>query len=136
MNLTVFPTINLLAVVVAAIAFWVIGGVLAAPPLLGNTYVKLLGKTRKEMMKPSNLVGLFVLTLITSFVLAVFIGYAGAKTPLDGAIIGLWAWFGFLLTGEAGSVLFEGKPTKLLAAYATSGFVSFLAMGAILGAWP
>ncbi len=133
---TVFPAINLLAVVVAAIAFWVVGGILSAPPLLGNTYVKLLGKTRKEMMKPSKLAGLFLLTLITTFVLAVFIGYAGAKTPLDGAIIGLWAWFGFMLTTAAGSVLFEGKPTKLGAAFASSGFVSFLVAGAILGAWP
>ncbi len=122
--------------VVATVAFWVVGGVLAAPPLLGNTYVKLLGKTRKEMMKPSKLAGLLVLTLITSFVLAVFIGYAGAKTPLDGAIIGLWAWIGFMVPGAAGGVLFEGKPTKLLATYATSGFASFLVTGAILGAWP
>ncbi len=136
MKVTVFPSINLLAVVVAAIVGFVIGGVWYAPPVSGNAWLKLLGKRREEIGKPGQIAGIFVLTLITAFVLAVFIGYAGAKTALDGAIIGLWTWFGFNLTETAGTVMYEGKPIKLLAINAGLGFVIFLVMGAILGAWP
>ncbi len=133
----VFPSINLLAVVVAAIVGFVIGGIWYAPPVFGNTWMRLLGKKREELgvMQLGPLMTSFIGTLITSYVLAVFIGYAGAKTTLDGAIIGLWAWFGFVITVTASDAMFERKPAKLPLINGAFSLVIFLVMGAIIGVW-
>ncbi len=131
-----FPSLNLLAVVVAAIVSFVIGGIYYAPPLFGKTYLKLIGKKQEEVMKPSNYAALFILTIIVSFVMAIFVGYAGAKTALDGAIIGFWVWLGFVITTVVGDDLLESKPIKLTLLSGAFFLVNSLVMGAILGAWP
>ncbi len=136
MKVTVFPPINLLAVVVAAIVSFVIGAVWYAPPVFGNTFFKLLGRTQEEFRKPGQLAGGIIRTLIIAYVLAVFIGYAGAKTASDGAIIGLWAWLGFLTTTIVGDAQITGAPARLPLINGAFSLVFLLVMGAILGAWP
>ena len=136
MHMNAFPVVNLLAVVVAAIANFIIGAVWYAPPVFGNRWMNLLGKKRDELGSPAKgFIGAIVGALILSYVLAVLIGYAGAKTAVDGAIIGLWALVGFVLTVGSTEVLFGAKPIKLYLLNNGYQLVAFIVTGAIIGAF-
>ena len=131
-----FPNVNLLAVVVAAIAHFVIGAIWYAPPVFGKTWMELLGKKMDEVGNPAKgFVAAFIGALILTYVLAVLIGFAGAKTALDGAIIGLLTLIGFVLTVGSTEVIFGAKPVKLYLLNNGYQLVAFIVTGAIIGAF-
>ena len=74
----------------------------------------------------------FVGSLVMAYVLARFITLLGVTGAADGAIIGLWAWLGFVATVTFGSVLWEGKPRELWYINAAHWAAVLAAMGAIL----
>ena len=76
-----------------------------------------------------------VFALLTAYVLSWFVSALGAGTVSGGMIVGFWAWLGFFVTTQAGSVLWEGKPWKLYFLNIAYSLVNLLVMGAILGAW-
>ncbi len=136
-------SVNVLAVVVASIAGMAIGFVWYSPLAFGKTWMKLMGKSAKDMeseKKKSNMpmtmgVG-FISTLVMAYVLSLFIQYMGASTPVQGAMTAFWAWLGFVATVTLSSVLWEGKPVKLYILNAAHYLVALLVMGAIIAAWP
>ncbi len=131
-----FPNVNIVAFVVAAVVSWIIGAVYYAPPIFGKTWASLQNKKTEELRGtgPGYLITL-VGSFIEAFVLAVFIGYASARTLLDGAMIGLWVWFGFGITSTVAEVVFGTKPYKLYLLNNGYALISFLVMGAIIGAF-
>ncbi len=135
-------SVNLVAVVLAAIASFVIGMVWYSPMLFGKMWMKEIGTTEKEMKKKKGgmmqAMGMwFVGGLVTAYVLAHFLAYAtgGYPTLMDGVMVGFWAWLGFVATVSAGMVLWGGKSLRLYALTAGNDLVSMLAMGAILAVW-
>ncbi len=84
-------------------------------------------------MMPS-MAGGFVAALVMAYVLAMFIKFAGAVTPVDGALVGFWAWLGFIAATSINTVLWEGKPVSLYLLNNGHEFVHFLIVGAILAA--
>lgn len=131
-----YPNINLLAVVVVAIVSFIIGAVWYAPPVFGNMWMKLLGKKREELGSPGPaFVGGFIGALIFAYVLALLMGYAQAKALIDGVVIGLLAWIGFVITTSAPEVLFAKTPIRLYLINNIHHLVVFLIAGAILGVW-
>ena len=133
------PAVNWLAIVVAAVIQFVVGFLWYSPMLFGNQWMKLSGIKPDPKVKPSAMmmpmVGMFVLTLITAFVLSGFIGYAGAKGAVDGALVGVMAWLGFMATTHASSVLFERKPKALYVLNVGHMLAAMALAGAILGYW-
>ncbi|HLD97300.1 MAG TPA: DUF1761 domain-containing protein [Candidatus Nanoarchaeia archaeon] len=136
-------SVNFLAVVVASIASMAIGFVWYSPFAFGKTWMKLMGKSAKDMeagKKKSNMplmMGVnFISTLVMAFVLALFMQFTGASTPVEGAWTAAWAWLGFVATVTLSSVLWEGKPVKLYILNAAHYLVGMLVMGAIIAAWP
>src|SRR3989338_8818080 len=132
-------SVNYLSVLVAAIASMAVGMIWYGP-LFGSQWKKLMGFTDKDIKKmklsPMQAMVLgFITTLVTAFVLACFIGLVGAVGALQGAAIAFWAWLGFVAMITLGSVLWEGKSVRLWVLNACHSLVSFLVMGAILGAW-
>lgn len=133
-NLTM-STLNWLAILVAAVSAFVVGG-LWYGPLLGKVWMSASGVT-EEQSKQANMArtfGLaFVLEFVAALVLAMFIG------PDAGLAFGLFAGGSvglFWVAAALGVVyLFEGRP--LAHWLVNSGYfvLSFLIMGAILGAW-
>ena len=133
--------VNYWTVLVAAIASFLLGWLWHSPILFGNLWFKLNDMDKKKieaakkksMGKPLFLQ--FVATFIMGYVLAYFVVYAKASTIIDGAIVGIWAWIGFVATVMIGSVLWEGKPVKLFLINAGHVLVSLIVMGAILAVW-
>jgi hypothetical protein len=89
-------TINLLAVLVAAIAMFVIGGLWFSPILFGNLWMKLSGVTKKQIAEAKkngmagSYIGTFVALVVMSYILAHFIDYVGATTAALGAEAAFW----------------------------------------------
>ena len=77
----------------------------------------------------------FAATLVTAYVLAYFVSYANASTILDGAMVGLWVWIGFVATEMIGMVIWENKPLELFLIKSGHVLVSLVVMGAILAVW-
>ena len=95
--------INLWAVLVAALAYMVIGMLWYSPLLFGNKWLALMNKTPKEVKKMRKSAGkayLFsvLIALVTSYVLAQFLSFLGAGTFLNGFLVAFWLWLGFVVT--------------------------------------
>lgn len=141
--MVVIPAVNLPAVLVAAVANMVVGMVWYSPKVFGNRWMALTGITpqkieeMKKSGKPQKAMGLvFLGAILSAAFLAVAIRWAGAATPLDGAVVGLLIWLGFIATTSAAGVLFEGRPANLYLLNNSHFAVNFALSGAILGAWP
>ena len=133
--------VNYTAVLAAAAASMAIGFLWYSPLLFGKQWMKLAGLTEKKLeeAKKKGMVkayGAMTLgALVSAFVLAHFINFAAAYTPLDGALVGFWLWLGFVVPTMAGDVLFGGKPFKLYLINVGHTLVGLLVAGAILAVW-
>ena len=132
--------VNLVAVLAAGIVAMILGFIWYGP-LFGKKWMELTGKTMKDFEKmksgmPKAYLQGFILALVTAYVLAHFVKYAGAATAIDGAITGAWVWLGFSVTLMYGSVLWEGKDKRLFLLNSGHYLVNYLVMGAILAAMP
>jgi len=109
-----FVGINYLAVLVAAVAAWVLGA--AWYMGLSQPWLAAQGKTKADMKPPASkaaAVGPFVLVfvaeLIMAWMLAGILGHLGTLNVKDGVISGAACWFGFVLTTIATNYAFP-KP--------------------------
>lgn len=128
--------VNLPAVVGASVASMGVGFAWYSKALFGNQWMKLEGISKPDksgMGKTMTLI--FVTTLISAYVLSLFIHYAGAYTLINGAKTGLWAWLGFAMPVELSETLFSKKPFNLFLLKSGQTLAGLLLMGAILAAW-
>ena len=135
--------IDLVSVVVAAVAAFIIGFMFHGP-LFGKLWMKLAdihptGNEKLSDMVPQMLKNM-VANLVCAYVLAMFIFvtaryYNNVGNIVGGMGIAFWAWLGFLVTSTSMDVIWMGKSKKLWAFEIVASLVSFLAMGAILAAW-
>lgn len=130
------PAVNWLAVIVAALSTFLIGGLWYSPAVFGKAWMKENGFT-EESMKGGNLVKIFglafVLGLIASINLAMFLG--PETDPVMGAFWGFLAGFGWVATFVGTHYLFERKSFKLFLINAGYSVVALTVMGVILAAW-
>lgn len=123
------------AVVVAAVATFLVGGVWYSPVLFGKAWQRLAGLTDADLQAGNARVfGVsLVLGLVQSTNLAFFIGKDGTLefAMFAAAATGL----GFVGPALVVTGLFERRRAALLAMDAGYHVVSLLLMGAILGAW-
>lgn len=128
--------INYLAVLVAAISNFILGGLWYSKAFLGRPWMEASGMTEeraKEANMPRTFGVAFILELIAALVLAMFIG---AESSLHlGALAGFHVGL-FWVGGGLGVIyLFEQRSLKLWLVNAGYMTVAFTIMGAILGAW-
>lgn len=129
--------INYLAVGVAALSAFALGGVWYSPVLFQKPWMKANGFSEADVAKVNPAVmfgGAFVLCLIMAANLAAFLG--GPETTVAwGAAAGALAGGGWVACGIGVVGLFERRPaahTFINGGYWT---VALTMMGAILGAW-
>jgi hypothetical protein len=129
--------VNWLAVIVAAIVMFAIGAVWYTA-LFGRQWRALMGIPEgapQEGLVPALVVG-FVANLVEAYVLALFIGhYSPMPGLLDGVAVGLWAWFGFVISIMVPAVFYERKPAMVVVINGAHQLVGLVVMGAILGFW-
>ena len=129
--------VNWLAVIVAGIVMFAIGAVWYTA-LFGERWRKLMGVpegAQAEGFVQAMVVG-FIANLVEAYILAVFIGYVIARSDLvTGALVGVWAWIGFVATIMVPSVFYERKPVMLVVINGAYQLVGLIVMGAIIGWW-
>lgn len=128
--------INHLAVLVAAISMFVLGG-LWYGPLFGKAWMDANGFTEQDLEKgnPAKQYGLSLLfAIIMAYNLAAFLGDSGT-TMVWGATAGFLAGFGWVMLGVAVISLFEQRSWKYILINGGYMTVAFTLMGLIIGAW-
>jgi Protein of unknown function (DUF1761) len=132
--------INLLAIPVAAVAAFLIGGLWYSPLLFAKAWVAAHGHSPEKLAamqaNAGRTYGLsFVAFLLMATVLSIFLKYLHVHTLQQGAGWGFHAWLGFALPlGFIAQVYSDKKFATFLI---DSGYqlVYLTVMGAILGAW-
>lgn len=131
-----FNNLNWLAIIVAALSGFIIGGLWYSPLLFSKRWMKENGFSEDSPRK-ANMAMIFglsaVLLFVASFFLAMFIGTgAGA---VGGATAGFLAGFGWVFTYLGVIYLFESKTLALFLINALYSIVSLTIMGLIIGVW-
>ncbi len=131
---------NWIAIIGAAIASFVLGGIWYGP-LFGKYWISLMGFSKKDMdvakkkvMVKAYLL-MFISSLVTACVLSSLIIWTSTPDAIGGMIIGFMVWIGFIATITLGSVLWEGRPISLWVLNNAYNLINFLMIGAILGTW-
>jgi hypothetical protein len=130
-----FAGVNWLAVIVAAVAGIIVGFIWYAPPVFGRRWARSSGIELPQPgeVQPMTYIGGVVTAAVTAYVLAVLIGGLGAATLVDGVIVAVVVWLGFVATWLASGVFFERRSTEWWAINAGQAIVSLAIMGAIIG---
>ncbi len=132
--------VNLVAVLVAAIANMAIGFLWYSPALFGAHWMKLMGFTKKSMEKAKGKMGpmyaiAFVGTLVMGYVLAVLVNTMQVLTLAEGLQLGGLLWLGFVATVQMTEVIFGGKKWMLFVINTGYQLATILAMSTILVLW-
>ncbi len=127
--------LNWLAILVATVAGFVIGGIWYGP-LFGNAWMSALGKSPDDIQpSPKPFVISFVTALITAIVLAVLINALDISTLGGGVMIGLLIGVGFIATAMASDSAFCGWGVNLWLIQSGYRVLYSVVMGAILAVW-
>ncbi len=128
-------SINIWAVLVAATGAFVVGGLWYSPILFGRAWQRLNGISDEELGQSMAKVfgGAALLSLVMALNLAAFLGPKATLTFGIGA--GAAAGLGWVAAAMGITYLFERKPFLLFVINAGYHVVTFVMMGAVLGAW-
>lgn len=135
--------INLLAVLVAAIANMILGYIWYMP-LFGKMWMRLNGMSSESMSgqkkgMTSMYIIMFIGALITAYVLAGVHIFASTYLNIggidSGILAGFMSWLGFAMPVTVNYTLTSNRSWKLWSINAGFYLVSFVMMGIILAVW-
>ncbi|NOT09779.1 MAG: DUF1761 domain-containing protein [Gemmatimonadales bacterium] len=131
-----FSTINHLAVITAAVASFILGG-LWYGPICGSAWMKENGFSVESLQgaNQGKIFGLsFLWTLIMAYNLALFLN-TPTMTVGQAVMYGFFTGFGWIAMGVFVIGLFERRSAKLMLINGGFMTVSLTIMGAIIGGW-
>jgi hypothetical protein len=133
-----FAGINYLAIVIAAVAAFVFGGIYYH--VLAETWMKASGFTKKSMSKGAShtpLIITIIAELIMAWVLAGLIAHLGPGqvTVQNGIVSAAFVWFGFVATTLVVNNAFGRRKSALSMIDAAHWLAALAIMGAIIGAF-
>jgi hypothetical protein len=143
------PEVNYLAVFVAGLVIFLLGGLWYSPALFAKRWIALQGRTEEQMRADAAASNMPVMYLI-AFICALIIAWAMAvltnpfvpqtASPTStwivrGVKLGAFTWFGFAFPTSFATALFSLKPKKLWLIDAGYNLVSFVLAGAIIMGW-
>jgi Protein of unknown function (DUF1761) len=127
--------INYLAVVVAAVAGFLLGW--GWYTVFGKVWMAALGKSKEDCGKPSP--APFIIAAVSCFLmawmLAGLMGHLSNVTIRGGVISAIFVWIGFVLTTVATNHAFEGMRPVVTAIDVGHWLAVLILMGAIIGAF-
>jgi hypothetical protein len=140
-----FPAVNYLAILVAAIVIFLLGGLWYSPVLFARKWIALQGRTEEQVRAqaasanmPVLYVSAFVCAFLIAWVMAHLIAHMAAITEVNaghGAMFGLVCWLGFAAPSSYATAIFSGKPKQLWFIDTSYNLVSFVLAGIILAVW-
>lgn len=137
-----FSSINWLAVIACVVASMLIGGTWFAPKTFFPIWWKAIGKTETDTPGGLNMGIVWGSIILASFVQAVFMSLlvnamgsmSGGATLGSGALAGFLLWLGFVAPSSLTNKLFANR-LQAWVLEAGNHLVTFVVMGAIVGAW-
>jgi hypothetical protein len=136
------PGVNMAGVLAAAIVGMVIGALWYSPVLFAKRWMSLIRFSEQDLAKAkeggmgTSYALAFLGKFVMSYVLANMLVLTGAVTLADGALIGFWAWLGFIATTTMDVVLWERKPWGLYVLNNAHSLVVILVIASMLTWWP
>ena len=133
--------INWLAVIIAAVAAWLIGAVWYS--VFSKQWLAAQGKTlasakKEQAAKGSAAFVPFVLVFVADLIMAIMLygimTHVGPFTVRAGLISGALIWFGFVITAIGTNYAFQGRKPMLTVIDGGYWLAVLLVIGAILGA--
>jgi hypothetical protein len=132
--------INFLAVVVAAVVAFIIGGLWYSPLLFAKLWVNAHGYSEeqvKEMQKGAGKA--YAVTLVCDFLIALaiamLVGYIHMEHCVQGLKLGLLVWAGFAMPLGLTANMFSGKRITVFYIDTAYQLVYLVIMGAIITVW-
>ncbi len=139
-----FSTVNWLAVIACVVASMIIGFIWFGPKTFYPMWWKAIGRSESDDPgKGMNMGVMWGLTILASFVQAVFMSLMvtamgsitpGGATLVSGATAGFILWLGFVMPSSLTNKLFANQLTAWMLEMGNH-LITFVVMGAILGAW-
>jgi hypothetical protein len=132
--------INYLAVIVAAVVHFIIGG-LWYGVIFGNTFLNIVQWTPEQIKQVqeqahwSQYAAAFASSLVLVYVLAHFIKYMRVTDVAGGLQTAFWLWLGFVITTQLATVIFEQRKLGLYLLNVGYQLVACLICSVILTAW-
>lgn len=128
--------VNYLAVLVATVASFVLGGWWYSMSGFGRAWMAALGKTRDELGSPKLAMTLtFFSTFLAAVILAILINALGDPSLYRGARLGFVLGVGIVATSLFSDSLFSGTPFELFIIQAGYRVLLLTLMGGIIGVW-
>lgn len=118
---------NIITILVAAALGMVVGIVWYSPKFFGAAGMKHSGVNGKTYLM------IFIGNVVTAYVLAYFIGNPGIASV--GAVVGFWAWLGFVAPVNFGAVIWGNKPMRYFWINTLHHLVTLMVMGMAIAAW-
>lgn len=129
-----FTGINYLAIVAAAAAGFMVGGVWYG--VLGSAWAKAQGKTKEDFKpQPKPFIIAIISQLVMAYVLSGLIGHLGDITIFRSVLSALFIWAGFIATSLATNHGFQHAKLSLTLIDGGHWLVVLLVMGAVIGAF-
>lgn len=139
------PPLNWLAVLVAGIVIFMLGGLWYSPVLFAKKWIALQNKTEEQMRAEAagaNMPLMYASAFLTGLIIATTMAMVFAHIANDmqmnaayGALLGALLWLGFAATTSYATALFSGKPRQLWFIDSAYNLVSFVLAGIILAVW-
>jgi len=136
-----FSEINFLAVLVAGLATFMLGGIWYMA-LFGKLWMKLNGYSEEKMKEMQALIppplffgGMIVCDLVIALVVAILAAALKVSTPAGGALLGFLIWLGPAAAIRMTSHLASDRHFGLYFIDISYQLVYLVMMGAILGGW-
>jgi Protein of unknown function (DUF1761) len=134
------PHVNYIAVLVAALAVFVLGWLWYSPLLFYKPWMRARGMDPAAAMAGAKMPGgKLVIELVRCIVLAYIIAHLvaalGVNNWLGAVHLGLFLWIGFPVILLVGSILWENTPVKVAAIHAGDWLVKLLVIPIIVSVW-
>ena len=132
--------VNFLAVIVAAIAVFVLGWLWYSPFLFYKPWMRARGidpavAMAGAKMPAGKLVIELVRCIVLAYIVAVLVTLLGVTSWMGAAHFGLVLWIGFPVILLTGAVLWDNIPVKVAAIHAGDWLVKLLEIPIIVSVW-
>lgn len=132
--------VNYLAVLVAAVATFVLGALWYSPLLFAKPWMRMHGYTEEKLKSMQKEAGKayavsIVAYLVMAYVLAILVSWTGVQGASGGACLGSLCWLGFAATIGLTALMFSDKPLGTYLIDAAYQLVYLVVMGVILAVW-
>jgi hypothetical protein len=128
--------INIFAIIVIAVIYWILGALWYSKVLFGNLWMKSIGKTEDELeMKASSFIGSAIISFMIPLFLAMLLELIGTINLFNGILLALIVWIGFDVSFGLYDVLYGDKNIKTYLIDSLYHLAGLLIAGIILGLW-